>query len=225
MNRCQLCEGPELELYRLCAGCARATLNRLRDMPRLYKALAMLLPPAARPPRLDSGGGSPAVEAPMPIPEALLDMRGPGGIVGVLEDWHAALAADRGWGVPVVRGSVEARLKRAVSGLASSVEWIAASWPAAGDFAREMRDLEHGVLSMLSPPVRDERNRMGKCPHKDNGVLCGAQLWLRPREEIVRCDWCQAIYPSTTWRRLKAEQDKVWRAVEAGEIEESAIRV
>lgn len=212
MNECELCEGPELEEYRLCSGCARATLNRVRNMPRLYKALAMLLPPAARPPRLDSGGGSAAAEAPMPMPEALLNLRGPGGIVGTLEDWHAALAEDRDWGVPVVRGSIETRLKLAASRLAANIEWIAASWPQAGQFAREVRDLEHGVLSMLSPPVRDERIRMGKCPHKDDGVLCGAVLWAAPGSTIIRCSWCLSTYPSGIWAQLRDEQDAVWRA-------------
>lgn len=212
MNQCELCEREWIEGYLLCSPCTRATLNRLHDAPRLYRALAMLLPPAGRPPRLDSGGGSPAAEAPMPIPEMVLDQRGPGGIVGILEDWHAALAADRGWGVPVIRGSIETRLKLAARRLSANIEWIAASWPAAGDFAREIRDLEHGVLSMLSPPVRDERVRMGKCPAKHAGVLCGANLHLPVGETILTCAWCNQAYPPGVWGLLRSEQDAVWRA-------------
>lgn len=211
MTTCELCQGPELEEYRLCSGCARATLNRLHRAPRLYRALAMLLQPAAHPPRLDSGGGSTAAEAPMPIPMALLDLRGPGGMVGTLEDWHAALAEDRGWGVPVVRGSIEARLKLAASRLAANIEWIAASWPAAGDFAREIRDLEHGVLSMISPPER-EHIRMGKCPAKHGGVLCGSILRLPVGETILTCSWCRATYPPAMWGLLRNEQNAVWPA-------------
>jgi hypothetical protein len=207
---CELCGGPELEEYRLCSGCTRATLLRLRRMGRLYRALEMLLPPPSRPPRLDSVGGSAAANAPMPIREELLNFRGPGGIVGTLEDWHVALAEDRGWGVPVVRGSIETRLKLAASRLAANIEWIAGSWPAAGFFAREIRDLEHGVLSMISPPERD-RVRMGKCPAMPGGVLCGAVLHLPLGETVLRCSWCLASYPSGTWSALRTAQDELWK--------------
>lgn len=208
---CELCGGPELEEYRLCSGCARATLQRLRRMPRLYRALEMLLPPTSRLPRLDSVGGSPAVHAPMPISVELLDMRGPGGIVGTLEDWHAALAEDRGWGVPVIRGSIETRLKRAASRLAANSEWIAASWPAAGEFAREIRDLEHGVLSMISPPER-EHIRMGYCPAVYAGVECRAVLRMARGEDTIRCAWCEAEYPQALWVWLRNAQDQMSEA-------------
>lgn len=204
MTTCELCEGPELEEYRLCSGCARATLNRLHRAPRLYRALAMLLPPAARPPRLDSGGGSAAAEAPMPISLELLDLRGPGGMVGILEDWHAALAEDREWGVPVVRGSIEARLKLAASRLAANIEWIAASWPAAGQFAREIRDLEHGVLSMISPPERTRR--LGYCATAVDGVLCGSVVRLVPGETVATCSWCRTPWSPDRWMELRAAQ-------------------
>ncbi|WNI16936.1 hypothetical protein [Actinacidiphila sp. ITFR-21] len=205
MNRCLLCEGPELEEYRLCSGCTRATLNRLHRAPRLYRALEMLLPPASRPPRLDSGGSG-AAEAPLPMSVELLDLRGPGGIVGTLEDWHAALAEDRGWGVPVVRGSIETRLQLAASRLAASIEWIAASWPAAGDFAREIRDLEHGVLSMISPPERDRR--LGYCATAVDGVLCGSVVRLPPGETVATCSWCRTPWGPDRWMELRAAQDQ-----------------
>jgi hypothetical protein len=204
---CDLCEAPEVEGYRLCSGCARATLVRLRRAPRLYRALAMLLPPAARPPRLDAGRGSAGSAPPLPISVELLDLRGPGGMVGVLEDWHAALAADRGWGVPVVRGSIETRLNFAVRRLAASIEWIAASWPAAGDFAREIRDMEHGALSMISPP--EPGRRLGYCATAVDGVLCGSVVRLQPGETVAMCAWCQTPWGPDRWMELRAAQGQV----------------
>lgn len=212
MNQCEMCSR-EIEGYLLCSGCTRATLIRLKRMPELYAALAMLLPPAGR--EQGQGGGSRSAEAPMPISEPLLTLRGPGGIVGALEDWQTALAEDlEDWrgqltaARPAIGGSIETRISSAVGKLVTNLEYIAASWPAAGDFAREIRDLERGVLSMISPPVR-ESVRMGKCPAKPGGVLCGSVLRLPVGETILRCAWCRASYPSGTWAALRAEQDEL----------------
>jgi hypothetical protein len=210
MNQCEMCSR-EIEGYLLCSPCTRATLIRLKRMPDLYAALAMLLPPAGRP--RDGGGGGRSAEAPMPISESVLTLRGPGGIVGILEDWHAALAEDlEDWrgeltaGRPVARGSIETRVSVAVGKLVANLEFIAASWPAAGEFARSIRDLERDVLSMISPPER-ESVRMGRCPARPGGVLCGSVLRLPVGETILRCAWCRASYPAGTWAALRIEQD------------------
>jgi hypothetical protein len=223
VNACEMC-GQEIEGYLLCSGCARATLERLHDMPRLYAALAMLLLPASR--QQGQGGGTPAAEAPMPIAESVLTLRGPGGIVGVLEDWYAALAEDledwrgrRAAGRPVVQGSIETRIAFAVGKLVADLPFIAATWPAAGEFARGVRDLERDVLTMISPPERPAV-RMGKCPAKPGGVLCGAMLSLPAGEPILRCAWCRAAYPAGIWAALRQEQRRVWRS----EVEDSAAR-
>lgn len=215
MNQCEVC-GQEIEGYQLCSPCTRATLERLRRMPSLYAALAMLLPPASR--RQGGGGGSRPVEAPMPISESVLTLRGPGGIVGVLEDWQSALAEDledwRGLPTaarPVIGGSIETRISSAVGRMVANLEFIAASWPAAGEFARSIRDLERGVLSMISPPVR-ESVRMGLCPARPGGVLCGSVLKLPVGETILVCSWCNQAYPPGVWGLLRSEQDAVWRA-------------
>ncbi|MFC4034567.1 hypothetical protein ACFO3J_24265 [Streptomyces polygonati] len=222
MNQCELCSA-EIEGYLLCSGCARATLERLHDMPSLYRALAMLLPPASR---AQGHGGTHSAEAPMPIAESVLTMRGPGGIVGVLEDWYAALAEDledrRGLptaGRPVALGSIESRISFAVGKLVANLEFIAASWPAAGEFARGIRDLERDVLTMISPPERPAV-RMGKCPATPGGVLCGAMLSLSAGETVLRCAWCRATYPTGTWAALRQEQ----RAVRRSEVEDDAAR-
>lgn len=232
MNECLLCSA-EIEGYQLCTPCTRATLIRLRRMPSLYAATLMLLPPASRPP--GGGGGSRSAEAPMPIPESVLTLRGPGGIVGILEDWHAALAEDlEDWrgeltaGRRVVQGSIETRISFAVGKLVANLEFIAATWPAAGEFARSIRDLERGVLSMISPPER-ESVRMGKCPAKHAGVLCGAALKLPVGEKILRCAWCSQVYPPGVWGLLRNEQNAVWPAdgdqFREAVIEASTVRV
>lgn len=216
--------GQEIEGYLLCSGCARATLIRLNRMPALYRSLVMLLPPGSRP--QGQGGGARPAEAPMPIAESVLSLRGPGGIVGVLEDWYAALAEDREdqrgvltAGRPVPQGSIETRISVAVGKLLANLEFIAASWPAAGEFARGIRGLERDVLTMISPPERPAV-RMGKCPAKPNGALCGAMLSLPVGETILRCAWCRATYPTGVWAALREEQRAVWRS----EAEDGAAR-
>src|SRR5690606_3727829 len=94
---------------------ARATTDRLDRMPRLWQALEAFLAPSSGSPQY---GRTRPCEAPLPVREQVLSLRGPGGIAGVLEDWRAAMQAARGWGQPVIPGSVERRVAAAARGLA-----------------------------------------------------------------------------------------------------------
>lgn len=224
MNECEMC-GQEIEGYLLCSGCARATLIRLNRMPALYRSLVMLLPPGSRP--QGQGGGARPAEAPMPIAESVLSLRGPGGIVGVLEDWYAALAEDREdqrgvltAGRPVTQGSIETRISVAVGKLVANLEFIAATWPAAGEFARSIRDLERGVLTMISPPERPAV-RMGYCPAINSGQECRAVLHLPPGETVIMCAWCRAEYPERLWPWLHNVQDELGKTSTADRVIEA----
>jgi hypothetical protein len=191
-----------LEHGYLCPGCTLGTAQRLDRMPKLYEALAGFLHPGGRRPEL---GRSRPAEAPLPIAEPAFNLRGPGGIVGVLEDWRSAMQADRGWGEPAIAGTVERRLFQAARGLSQNLEWIGASWPMAGAFAEEIRSLERDVLSIVDPP--EPSLRLGNCPAVfEDGVVCGAVLRVPVGTAKVECQWCRTAYPPETWLHLAACQ-------------------
>ncbi|GAA2108828.1 hypothetical protein [Streptomyces synnematoformans] len=206
---CQLCERNEAAGY-LCAGCTLATARTLDRMPRLYDALAAFLQPAGRRPEL--GHARPA-EAPLPVSEPVLNLRGPGGIAGVLEAWRSAMQADRGWGQPAITGTVERRVLAASRGLSLNLEWVAASWPLAGAMAEEIRDLERDVLSIVDP--REPTLRIGECAAVlPDASVCAAVLRVPPGTTEVRCRWCGTPYPPSTWLALKTGD---WEEADGGE--------
>ncbi|MDX2538608.1 hypothetical protein PV437_36485 [Streptomyces scabiei] len=190
-----------------------ATARRLDRMPCLYGALAAFLHPGGRRPEL---GRSRPAEAPLPICEPVFNLRGPGGMVGVLEDWRSAMQADRGWGEPAIGGTVERRIFRAARGLSQNLEWIATEWPMAGAFAEEIRDVERDVASIVNPRDPKERpRRLGHCPTLIDEVLCGAVVALHPGRTSVSCSWCGADWPPEKWLDLAAAQDETKDALEA----------
>ncbi|WP_112469431.1 hypothetical protein [Streptomyces triticisoli] len=209
MNDCGLCER-QLEHGYLCGGCTRATTQRLDRMPKLWTALAAFLAPGA--------GGSPQygrtrpAEAPLPAREDVLSLRAAGGIAGVLEDWRAAMQADRGWGVPVVPADVGRRVAVAARALAINMDWIAAEWPEAGRFALEVRALEGDVLSIVDPEDPDDRRhrrgtRIGHCVAElPEGDVCGAVLRSYPGEATLTCRWCATEYQPKDYLLLKQLQ-------------------
>ncbi|GGY29800.1 hypothetical protein GCM10010363_07840 [Streptomyces omiyaensis] len=202
MTTCGMCE-TVAGTAQLCTSCTRALDKRLGRMPRLYAALApFLTPTATREP-----GGTPAgrTEAPLPVVEHVLDLRGPGGIVGILEDWRAAMYRDRGQTAPASTGAIETRIAHAADTLRSNLPAIAAEWPAAGLLAREIRDLEQAVATITGAVNRPRGTRLGPCPaqHAD-GTLCGATLRLAPGARVITCPWCATTYPPATWTGLHA---------------------
>ncbi|WJD99746.1 hypothetical protein [Streptomyces antimycoticus] len=203
---CLLCECElhcDAQAY-LCPGCTRATGERLDRMPKLYAALAAFLQPSGRRPEL---GRTQGVEAPLPVAEPVLNLRGPGGIVGVLEDWRSALHADLGWSEPRPRGSIEERIGAAAFGLHTNVLWIGSSWPMAGAFAEEIRGLARSVLSVVNPPERTIR--LGNCTATlEDDAACGAVLRVPPGVAEVRCRWCGAVYPPSSWLELARAQER-----------------
>lgn len=207
MNQCGLCE-QELEDGYLCPLCTKNTLVRLECMPELHKCLEAFLRPGRRGDGQASRAGR--IGPSLPVTEDTLNLRGPGGIVGVLEDWRSAMQSDRGWKEPAVTGLIEERIVRAARGLAMNLEWIASSWPAAGAFAEEIRDLARDARSIIDPRDPRERGmRLGYCPAAyEDGVLCGAVLRLYPDDKAVACRFCGAVYPPAIWPDLKVLMDQ-----------------
>lgn len=189
---CGLCES-DLEAGYLCPGDTLALAERLDRMPKLYAALAGFITPAAR-------GGAERVSrghagSTLPVDETVLDLRY-GGIALVLEGWRSDVQRVRGWGEPAVTGSVEERVRRSARWLGMELEWIAAAYPAAGDLAREVREMERAALSIVG--ALPERGRLlGQCVNSDqSGVLCGAPIRHQPGQSRLVCEWCHCVYSS-----------------------------
>lgn len=208
MTPCGLCER-QLEHGFLCPGCARATTDRLDRMPRLWQALGAFLAPSSGSPQY---GRTRPCEAPLPAREDVLTLRAAGGIAGILEDWRAAMQAARGWGQPVIPGSVERRVAVAARALSINMDWITAEWLAAGEMAREIRDLESTVLAILDPEDPDERRHrygtpIGYCVAAlPDGEVCGAVLRSYPGQAVLTCRQCGTQYGPEQYLLLKQLQ-------------------
>ncbi|MEV6790883.1 hypothetical protein AB0M87_02555 [Streptomyces sp. NPDC051320] len=201
-RQCGLCEH-DANGGHLCSTCSRKTGERLAELPGLYRELAEHLAP-----RSSGGHGrtAAAVYAPLPVAELPLNMRGPGGMVGITEDWLSAVHEERHLPAPTRTGSVEQRLRVAAAGLGSNMPWISISWPLAGAFAEEIRELHDAAAAVINPPERPDRGmRLGQCPAVTDadGLICRAVLRLFPGERIVWCRSCGCAYPPAMWPGLK----------------------
>ncbi|MER6435453.1 hypothetical protein ABT275_03690 [Streptomyces sp. NPDC001185] len=200
---CGVCDRG-LEFGYLCPGDTLALAERLERMPKVYEALAGFLAPASTPPgeRVSTSGG-----ARLPVNEAALDLRY-GGIALVLESWLSDVQDARGWGQPAVGGVVEERVRRAARSLSANLEWIASSYPAAGDLAKEVREMEGAALSIVG--AKPDRGRLlGQCVAADaSGAVCGAPIRYRGGETKLVCPWCQCVYGDRDFRMLARLQPR-----------------
>lgn len=207
MSACGLCEReqPESTAY-LCVSCDRATVDRLVALPGMYERLAAHLAPGSASPGLVPSSGRPG--SGLPVFEPVLDLRGPGGMVALVESWRAALHDDAGWSPVQAWGSYEDRLRRATRALRLNMPWIVANWPVAGAFAEEIRDLCRDVDSILDPEDAAERGRvLGNCPAiSPEGVVCGVVLRHHVGQPVA-CGWCGSQYGPDTWLNLKSWMD------------------
>lgn len=203
MSQCGLCETVVEDGGYLCVGCVKYTRVRLESLPALYDGLLPFLTPAggAREGR-GAKGGPPG----LPVVEEILDLRGPGGIVGVVETWVSVVRADRRMAPSSAAGfGVEGRLRAGVAELLGHMPWIAVSWPDAGPFAADIRDLADSIHSIIRPhDPRERATRIGTCPAVDtSGNICGAVLSYLPGQTVVVCPWCRCSFPPATWVGLK----------------------
>jgi hypothetical protein len=136
------------------------------------------------------------------VNEDVLDLRY-GGIALVVEGWLSAIQEARGWGQPSIAGTIEDRVRRAARSLAANLEWIAASFPAAGDLASEIREMEGAVLSIVGA-LPDRGRRIGQCVAVDSsGVVCGAVIRHQRGQTRLVCDWCGTTYGPENFLMLK----------------------
>lgn len=191
MNQCELC-GDETSGRYLCERDTMALSGRLERLPALFTELAEHLVPrrSGLVERVSSGPAGPR----SPLNEDVIDLR-QGGIVLVLESWRADVQRVR-WpnhGAPAIEGGMDRRVMAACRWLGMELDWIAAEYPAAGDLAREVRQMEGAALSIVGePPPRPQR--LGLCVNvTDDGTACGAVISRLPGGP-VRCRWCRAEY-------------------------------
>jgi hypothetical protein len=187
----------------LCPGCTRHLGQTLNRMPHLHQALAAWLAPGSRSPE---HGTTRAVDAPLPVREHVLSLRGPGGIVGILEDWQQAIHAERGFTTPTRAGDIPARIGRAAQSIQQNLTWISLTWEQGADLAREIRQAENQALAVIDPP--EHTVPLGPCPAETtDGTICGSPLRVPPGATELRCRTCGHVWPPSTWLSMRAWMD------------------
>ncbi|MET8824768.1 hypothetical protein ABZX40_17860 [Streptomyces sp. NPDC004610] len=127
-----------------------------------------------------------------PLNEDVLDEIHDGNMAAVVHSWRVDVQRVR-WpqhGPPDPAAGLAADCRW----LAMELEWITANYPAAGDLAREVRELEGAARSIVGDPA-PRPQRLGLCVAvtDDQGTVCGAVLTRLPGGP-VRCRWCRTEY-------------------------------
>lgn len=196
---CGLCER-DLEHDYLCPSCARALAARLADLPTLYDEVGQCLIPR--------GGGWGEIVSThgaagpcSPINEDVLDEVNTARAAEVAHLWRVDVQRER-W--PQHAAPPPAGLAADCRWLAMELDWIVAGYPAAGDLAREMSELETQARSIVGDPA-PRPQRLGMCVAVDGeGVVCGAVIKRMPSETKLRCKWCGYTYATALdWMRLQ----------------------
>lgn len=190
---CGLCGIHTADHY-LCARHSTDLAKRLDDLPTLYAEVAECLVP-----RRSTWGEIIATKGAAgprsPIDEDVLDT----------VNWGRAAELARLWRVDVQRvrwphhapPPPPADLAADARWLAMELDWIVANYPAAGDLAREIRELElQARLVVGDPPPRPKE--IGQCiaVTDDQGTVCGTTLTHMAGQSSIRCRQCHTVYRS-----------------------------
>ncbi|MGW3416485.1 hypothetical protein [Streptomyces phaeochromogenes] len=196
---CGLCER-DLEHGYLCERDTVALAARLAQLPDLDAELTMHLVPAR------SGFGelvaTRSASGPRsPINEAVFDELHDNRSAAVVHSWRVDVQRER-W--PQHTAPPPAALAVDCRWLGMELEWIAAEYPAAGELAREVRELEAQLRSLVGDPV-PRRQRLGLCVAAIDGEggVCGAVISRLPDETRLVCRWCSTPYGPEDWLTLK----------------------
>ncbi|WP_406365231.1 hypothetical protein [Streptomyces sp. NBC_00645] len=202
---CTLCRTSKIQYGTLCGDCTLTTRDHLARLPRMWEDLEDWLTPEVRG-ITQYGGRASKTEAPMPLDGDVLSLRGPGGIVGVLEDWHAAVRHARALPELPTPGALPRRVHAAADRLAAHIHFIAL-WEQGPTLALEIHRLVERVKDVLEPGRHDDKpTLLGTCIAVDpSGVVCGAELYA-DMTRTVQCDWCLCLYPPSQWLQLRALQ-------------------
>jgi hypothetical protein len=185
---CELC-GNAADGY-LCNRHRQQLAARLEELPALYAEVGECLVP-----RQHGWGEIVATKSAAgprsPINEDVIDTVNWGRAAEVMRSWRADVRRAR-W--PHRGAPPPGSLAEDCRWLAREVEWIAASYPAAGDLAREVGDLDRQARTVVGDP-EPRPQRLGLCVavRDDQGTVCGAVLSRLPGEQL-RCRWCGTAY-------------------------------
>ncbi|MER6331839.1 hypothetical protein ABT298_21395 [Streptomyces sp. NPDC001034] len=204
MIGCELCGEDSSGRY-LCDRHTTALAKRLDDLPTLYAEVGECLVPRR------SGWGDiiatkGAAGPRSPLNEDVLDMVNTARAAEVVHLWRVDVQRVR-WprhGAPPPGG-----LAADCRWLGMELEWIASSYPAAGDLASEVRDLEAQARSIVGDSA-PRPQRLGTCiAITAEGVVCGAVITRLPGQTRIQCRWCRYVYETgLDWMRLQELQPK-----------------
>jgi hypothetical protein len=206
---CTLCTTHRIDYGSLCHSCTHATRDRLQRLPRMWASLEAWLTPGNDGPSGPAayGGRARLAEAPLPVRGEVLDLRAPGGIVGVLEDWREAVYETRGWPRPVPASSLTHRVSIAAADLGDNLDWIS-RWYAGAGFGWDIRRLVDRVRAVVQPgralDEPPEPTYLGRCVAAvdEDGTACGHRLYA-DMTRTVQCGLCLCLYPPDTWLALR----------------------
>ncbi|MEU3620626.1 hypothetical protein ABZ725_51580 [Streptomyces sp. NPDC006872] len=187
---CGLCGRESGPLY-LCEWDTRSLDKRLTELPVLYREVAECLVPRR------SGWGEivatrGAAGPRSPINEDVLDTVTTVRTSEVVRSWRVDVQRVR-W--PHHGPPAAASLEADCRWLAMELEWITAEYPAAGDLAREVRELEGQARVIVGDPPPRPKD-IGQCIAvvNDDGTRCGAALTHTAGQSGITCRQCRAVY-------------------------------
>ncbi|MFE9920443.1 hypothetical protein ACFYQA_02315 [Streptomyces sp. NPDC005774] len=193
---CELCDRAASGY--LCNRHREELAARLQALPALYAEVGECLVP-----RRSGWGEIVATKAPAgprsPVNEDVIDTVNWGRATEVIHLWRADVRRLR-W--PHRGAPPPARLDADCRWLAQELDWIVAQYPAAGDLAREVAELNSQVRSIVGDP-EPRRQRIGYCVALvGEGVVCGAVISRMPGETQLKCQWCGSTYGSEDYLML-----------------------
>ncbi|QUI32459.1 hypothetical protein H9W91_17510 [Streptomyces alfalfae] len=189
MNQCGLCERG-IERGYLCHRDILALTERLGQLPLLHDELVHFLVPR-RSGFSDIVATKSAPGPRSPLNEDVLDEMNSGNMAAVVHSWRVDVQRVR-W--PQHSAPPPGEFAADCRWLGMELEWIAEEYPAAGDLAREVRELETQARSIVGDPA-PRPQRLGTCVAVDeSGVVCGAAISRMPGETRLVCRWCGFVY-------------------------------
>jgi hypothetical protein len=197
---CELC-GDAASSY-LCNRHRQQLAARLKDLPTLYAEVGECLVPRR------SGWGDivatkSAAGPRSPIDEDVLDTVNMASAAEVVHLWRVDVQRVR-W--PHQAPPPSAGLSADCRWLGMELEWIVHHYPAIGDLASEVRDLEGQARTIVGdPPPRPQRIGLCVAVTDSQGAVCGAVLTRLPGGPL-RCRWCGTAYGPDDWLTLKHYQ-------------------
>jgi hypothetical protein len=184
---CAVCDRPARE--RVHRGCREQMADALRELPGLYRQLGDALTPGRR----GGDGRTGTRTAPLPCNLDSLDLRGRGGIEGVVGGWARDLCEREQWDVPDYQ-SVQAVVDWSCAILHANLGMICDEHEAVKEIADELRQIS-GQARRIVTGEKPPRRVPVQC-------TCGWTLRITLDTAGVRCPACETSYGHSEALRL-----------------------